>query len=223
MVRRVLSALVPGLLLFVPLFLGAGHVGWPLAWAFVGLFVAGSLATGLWLRRADPALLAERTKSPFRSGQRPRDRAIMAVLFAGFPVWLACLGLDARFGWSHVPRWVPALGAALIAASFIGWVFVLRANSFASNAILIQAERGHTVISTGPYAVVRHPMYSVALGFLAGVPLMLGSSWGLLALAVFVPLLAARTLGEERVLLEGLPGYRAYSAKVRYRLLPGVW
>jgi len=79
------------------------------------------------------------------------------------------------------------------------------------------------VASTGPYAVVRHPMYACALLFFIGTPLLLGSLWGLLGLVVFVPLLAARALGEEAVLLEGLPGYRDYAAKVRFRLLPGVW
>ncbi len=223
MVRRLIAAVFTGLLLFVPLFLGAGRVDWPLAWVFVGLFIACSLATGIWLRQTDPGLLAERTKSPLRSDQRPRDRAIIAVMFAGFPVWLGCIGLDARFGWSHVPGWAPALGAALIVTAFIGWVFVLRANSYASNAILIQAERGQTVISTGPYAVVRHPMYSFGVVFLLGVPLLLGSVWCLLGLVLFVSLLAARTLGEEAILLAGLPGYRSYAAKIRYRFLPGVW
>ncbi len=101
---------------------------------------------------------------------------------------------------------------------------MLRANSFAATTVRVQAERGQTVISTGPYAVVRHPMYGYALLLFGGAPLLLGSLWGLAAaLAVLLPLLAVRLLGEEAVLRDGLPGYRDYAARVRYRLVPGVW
>jgi protein-S-isoprenylcysteine O-methyltransferase Ste14 len=89
--------------------------------------------------------------------------------------------------------------------------------------VRLQKERGQTVISTGPYAVVRHPMYAYAVLLMIGAPLLLGSLWGLMGLVLFIPLLAARTLGEEVMLMEGLPGYREYAAKVRFRLLPGVW
>jgi protein-S-isoprenylcysteine O-methyltransferase Ste14 len=100
---------------------------------------------------------------------------------------------------------------------------VLRANSFAATTIRLQAERGQTVITTGPYAVMRHPMYGYAILFMIGVPLLLGSLWGLAGLALFLPLLAARTLGEERLLRTGLAGYEDYMKKVRFRLVPGIW
>jgi protein-S-isoprenylcysteine O-methyltransferase Ste14 len=107
--------------------------------------------------------------------------------------------------------------------AFYGWIGVLRANSFAAVTVRLQKERGQTVISTGPYAVVRHPMYSYAVLLMIGAPLLLGSLWGLLGVVVLLPLLAARALGEEVMLMDGLPGYREYAAKVRFRLLPGVW
>lgn len=218
-VQSVLGFLLLGLLLFP----AAGTVAWPGAWAFLLLFSAGGLATGLWLRRTDPGLLAERMASPLRADQRPWDRAVMAAILLACAAWLVTVGLDRRFGWSHAPFWTQALGAALITASFGGFALVLSVNSFAAITVRVQGERGQTVISTGPYAVVRHPMYAFALFLMTGVPLLLGSLWGLAGLVLFLPLLAARAAGEEAVLMAGLPGYAAYAAKVRFRLLPGLW
>lgn len=218
--RSALSFAAVGLLLFLP----AGTLDWPQAWSFLVLFTVCSLATGFWLQRVDPALLAARMESPFAAEQKLRDRAVMVAILAGFAVWLAFMGLDARrFGWSHTPVWAQVLGAAAIVAAFYGWTGVLRANRFAATTIRVQRERNQTVISSGPYAVVRHPMYAYAVLLMIGTPLLLGSLWSLLGLAVLVPLLIARTLGEEAMLMDGLPGYRAYASKVRFRLFPGVW
>jgi protein-S-isoprenylcysteine O-methyltransferase Ste14 len=213
-------AVVLGLLLFLP----AGTPAWPQGWIFLALFCGCSLATGEWLRKADPALFTERLKSPMSADQTPRDRAVMASLMLSLAAWIAVMALDARrFGWSAAPPWAEALGALLILLAFWGWVTVLRANSFAATRVRLQPERGQTVISTGPYGVVRHPMYAYSLLLMIGTPLLLGSLWGLLGLVLFVPLLAARLQGEEAMLREGLPGYRDYAGKVRYRLVPGVW
>jgi len=112
----------------------------------------------------------------------------------------------------------------MVVAAFYGWFTVLRANRFAAANVRVQPERGQTVISTGPYAVVRHPMYAYAVLFVVGTAVFLGSLWGLLlGLIVLVPLFGLRAVGEEAVLLDGLAGYRDYTAKVRYRLIPGVW
>lgn len=224
MVKAVAQNLAFTVLLGIMLFLPAGTLAWPQGWIFLALFVGCSQATGLWLRKADPALLAERMKSPFSADQRPRDRVVIVAIMICLSAWLVFMPLDARrFGWSHTPLWAQVLGAALIAGAFWGWVGVLRANSFASVKVRVQQERGQTVISTGPYAVVRHPMYAYVLLLLIGAPLLLGSLWGLLGVGFVVPLLAARALGEEAVLMAGLPGYREYAGKVRFRLLPGVW
>jgi protein-S-isoprenylcysteine O-methyltransferase Ste14 len=209
-----------GLLLFLP----AGTLAWLQAWLFLALFDGCMLVFGWWLKKTDPDLLAERMKSPISAGQKPRDRVVMGAIGVSMGAWLVFMAFDARrFGWSHVPPWAQLLGAALIVASFYAWAGVLRANRFAVTSIRLQPERGQTVISSGPYAIVRHPMYADALLLLVGVPLLLGSLWGLAGLVLFVPLMAARTLGEEAMLLDGLPGYRDYATKVRYRLLPGLW
>jgi protein-S-isoprenylcysteine O-methyltransferase Ste14 len=209
-----------GLLLFIP----AGTLAWPQAWVFLALFDGCTVVFGLWLRKIDPALVAERMKSPIRADQKPRDRAVMGAILLGFGAWLVFIALDARrFGWSHVPLWAQIVGAALIVAAFYAWTGVMWANSFASTAIRLQPERGQTVISTGPYAVVRHPMYAYALFLMIGAPLLLGSLWGLMGVVLLMPLLVVRILGEEAMLMNGLPGYREYAARVRFRLLPRVW
>ena len=202
--------IVLGLLLFLP----AGTQAWPQA----------------WVGRDSPActayadLLAARMKSPVSADQKPRDRAVMGAILVVFCAWLVFMAVDARrFGWSHTPLWAQTLGAALILGAFYGWVGVLKANSFAAVTVRLQEERGQTVISTGPYAVVRHPMYAYAVLLMVGAPLLLGSLWGLLGVVLFIPLLALRVRGEEAMLMDGLLGYREYTAKVRYRLLPGVW
>jgi protein-S-isoprenylcysteine O-methyltransferase Ste14 len=134
------------------------------------------------------------------------------------------MALDAvRYCWTRMPLWAEAAGAVLIVVAFWGWVGVLRANSFASSRVRLQPERNQTVISSGPYGVVRHPMYAYALLFLVGMPLLLGSKWGLAWLLLFVPLLAARIVAEEAILEAGLAGYRDYKQKVQFRLMPGVW
>ena len=219
-VQNVAFIVVLGLLLFFP----AGTLAWPQAWIFLMLFVGCSQAIGLWLLRTDPELLAERMKSPLSADQRPRDRAVMAAIGLFLCAWLVFMALDAcRFAWSHTPPWIQAIGAALIVGAFWGWVGVLRANRFAAVTIRLQEERGQTVISAGPYAVVRHPMYAYVILLLIGTPLLLGSLWGLLGVILAMPLMAARALGEEALLMDGLPGYREYAARVRFRLVPGVW
>jgi protein-S-isoprenylcysteine O-methyltransferase Ste14 len=221
LVVQSITGLIAGALL---LFLPAGTLAWPQGWAFLLLFFAGSEWTGLWLISHDPALLAERLKSPVTANQKPRDRAVMAVIFVAFVGWIAFMALDARrFGWSRTPLWAEVLGAALMAGASWGWFLVLRVNSFAATTIRLQPDRGQTVISTGPYAVVRHPMYAFTILFFVGAPLLLGSLWGLLGLVVFMPLMAARALGEEAMLLEGLAGYADYRRRVRFRLVPGLW
>jgi protein-S-isoprenylcysteine O-methyltransferase Ste14 len=224
MMKVVFQTLTLNVVLCLLLFLPAGTLAWPQAWIFLAIFNVCSQATGVWLLKTDPALLAERMKSPLSADQRPRDRVVILGINVFFIVWLVFMGLDARrFGWSHTPAWAQVIGALLIVGAFYGWVGVLRANSFASVTVRVQRERGQTVISTGPYAVVRHPMYAYVVLLLIGTPLLLGSLWGLLGLFVAMPLVAVRALGEEDLLMDGLPGYREYAAKVRFRLLPGVW
>jgi protein-S-isoprenylcysteine O-methyltransferase Ste14 len=219
-VQSITGAAISALLVFAP----AGRLAWPQGWAFLILFFLGSELPGLWLLRHDRGLLEERMRSPLEADQTPRDRAVVIAILIAFAGWIVLMALDAgRFGWSSTPAWAQALGAALMIAAFWGWFAVLRANSFAVTTIRLQAERGQIVVATGPYAIVRHPLYASTLLFMLGAPLLLGSLWGLAGLAVFIPLLGARAIGEEALLLHGLPGYADYARKVRFRLLPGIW
>jgi protein-S-isoprenylcysteine O-methyltransferase Ste14 len=219
-VRRCLATLFLAAVLFVP----AGTLGWPQAWAFLVLLGGGTVATGVWLRATNPALLAEREKSALGRNQAPRDRTIMVAISATMLAWLCFMPLDARrFHWSHVPLPANLAGALLILGAFAGWIDVFRVNPFAIPAIRLQPERGQNVITIGPYAVVRHPAYAYALFFLAGTPLLLGSFFGLAFVPLFIALLAARITGEETLLRQGLPGYDTYRTQVRSRLIPGLW
>jgi protein-S-isoprenylcysteine O-methyltransferase Ste14 len=206
-------------LLFVP----AGTLHWPGAWVFLGFMVASGLGFGLWLARRDPALLAERMRSPIRADQPAADKKFLLVFFVAYLFWFIAMGLDERWHLSHMSIAWQALGLVLLifSSAFIMWVF--RENSFAAAVVRVQSERGHHVISSGPYAFVRHPMYSAAVWFMVGIPLLLGSWWGTAISPVFAVLFAIRTRIEERALTAGLPDYADYAARVRYRLVPGLW
>jgi len=224
MVRRVIVQTVVwygvmGLLLFVP----SGTLQWPGAWAFLAEMIGLSALTGALLARHDPGLLAERLGSPVQKGQPTADKFLLIAIFLSLAGWLVFMGLDRRFGWSDVPVWVQILGALGVALCLWIGYRVMRENSFAAPVVKIQKERGQRVIDTGPYSYVRHPLYAGALFFFVGVPLLLGSWWGLAPTPAFVLLLAARILLEEKTLRAGLEGYDAYIARVRYRLVPRIW
>jgi protein-S-isoprenylcysteine O-methyltransferase Ste14 len=204
------------------LFASAGTLHWPGAWAFLATSAILGPACGLWLAKTDPALLAERMRLTARE-QLAADKKFMLVFAVSAFVWLVAMGLDRRMQASAVPLALQALGLAmyLLSTGFIMWVF--RVNSFAVPVIKVQAARHHQVISSGPYAWVRHPMYSGIMLFFFGVPLLVGSWWGLLIAPLFAVLFVVRAGIEERALVAGLPGYADYAARVRYRLVPGVW
>jgi protein-S-isoprenylcysteine O-methyltransferase Ste14 len=206
------------------LFVPAGTVAWPAGWVFVGELVVPSALIGAWLARHDPALLAERMSGLFRPGQSRADKALMAVFLALTFAWLVAIALDAvRFRLSHVPGWLQIGGAIAVALCFYLVFLTFRANSYAAAAVRVQAERGHRVVTDGPYALVRHPMYAGALLYFLGTPLLLGSWYGLAFAPLFIALLGARAVMEERLLTRALEGYPAYAARVRYRLVPFVW
>ena len=205
------------------LFACAGTMHWPSAWVFLATCALLGPLCGWWLYRVDPALLAERLRPVLQRDQPAADKAFMIVFVIAMLAWLAAMGLDRRTQFSDMPVALQALGLMLFVLStlFILWVF--RENSFAAPVVKLQADRAQRVVSTGPYAHVRHPMYSGMILFFAGVPLLLGSWWGLVMAPVIVVLFAVRIGIEERTLREGLPGYSDYMTRVRYRLLPGVW
>jgi protein-S-isoprenylcysteine O-methyltransferase Ste14 len=216
---RSLAALAAAMALL--LFVSAGTLRYWYAWVYLALFFGLSGAITLDLIRRDPALLERRMKAGPTAESRPLQRIIMLGASLGFVSLLVVPALDFRFHWSAVPVAAVVLGDTLFVVGFglIGRVY--RENTFTSATIEIA--EGQRVIATGPYAIVRHPMYASALLYLLGTPIALGSYWGLLALAFMVPFLVWRLLDEERVLARDLSGYTDYQARVRYRLVPFLW
>jgi protein-S-isoprenylcysteine O-methyltransferase Ste14 len=205
------------------LFIAAGTWQWPAAWVFLGTIALLGLGSGAWLAKTDPALLAERMRPMMQDEQPLADKKFMLVFGFAALTWFIAIGLDQRFQASNVPVPLQALGLVMLVASTGYIMWVMHENSFAAPVVKVQRERGHRVIDTGPYAQVRHPMYSGTVLFFVGTPLLLGSWWGVVLAPVFVVLFAIRAGIEERALLAGLPGYADYTARVRYRLVPGIW
>ena len=197
------------------LFLGAGTVFWPAGWAYLGLFFGADAALGLWLLRHDPELLEERMRGFGKSGEPTWDKVFFVVLQGFFLAWLVLMPLDAvRYHWSEMPGWLQVAGAILLLVSFYFFFLTFRENPYLSPVVRVQSERGQTVISTGPYHYVRHPMYAAAIIYMAGTALMLGSWYGLLMGLIFVAGIAFRAVREESVLRAELPGYEEYMAQV---------
>jgi protein-S-isoprenylcysteine O-methyltransferase Ste14 len=213
-------------LIYPALTLGlAGDWLWVEGWLWAGSLVAVIYISCIYLSIKDPALLKERLQMPGSKNQKSWDKILITIFFIGFLVWLVVMPLDAkRFGWSpEFPLWLKIIGGI---ATLIAWVLtflVLRENTFASSLVRIQAERKQKVISTGPYSIVRHPMYAGGLLWLFGTPLLLGSLYGLLIAFLLLGWLVIRTLKEEQMLKEELEGYESYTQKVKYRFIPKVW
>jgi len=204
------------------LFGTAGTMQWPSAWVFLIASAILGPACGLWLGRTDPALLAERMRLWARN-QPAADKFFMIAFVAAIVIWYAVMGRERGAYVPDMPLALQALGFAMYLASiaFIMWVF--RVNSFAAPVVKVQTERQHHVVSTGPYAYIRHPMYAGMMIYFVGLPILLGSWRGLAMAPLFLLLMGIRTRIEERTLLANLPGYADYTARIRYRLIPGIW
>ena len=212
-----LLAAVMGLLLFVP----AGTAHYWQGWVYLALFVGASALTTLYLLKRDRALLERRMRGGPTAEKRPMQRFIMICTSIGFIALLVVPGLDRRFGWSEVPLALVVVGDALVAIGFSLIFVVYRENTFTSATI--EVAENQRVVSTGPYAIVRHPMYASASLYLLGTPLALGSYWGLVPIAAMLPFLIWRLFDEEAFLVKNLPGYAEYRARVRHRLIPFIW
>jgi len=207
------------LLLLAP----AGTLRWPQAWVFLATIAALGIGCGLYLAKTDPALLRERMRAPVQDEQPAADKAFVAAFGFAALIWFLLMGLERRAGRTGMPLPVEAAGWVLILLSTLVIMAAMRANSFAAPVIKLQDERHHQVADRGPYAWVRHPMYSGVTLYFVGMPLLLGSKWGLAMVPLLIALFAIRTEIEERALRRGLPGYTDYAARVRYRLVPGLW
>jgi protein-S-isoprenylcysteine O-methyltransferase Ste14 len=203
------------------LFVLAGTLRYWQAWTFLAVYFGASIAITIYLVEKDPALLARRMSGGPFAEKEPVQRIIMSIASIGFIALIVVPALDHRFGWSHVPVAGVLLGNLLMLLGWLGIYFVFRENSFA--AATIQSSADQRVISTGPYAWVRHPMYATAFVMLLGISPALGSWWGLLVAFAILPALIWRLMDEERFLVQTLAGYREYQSRVRDRLLPFVW
>ena len=208
-------------ILALSLFLPAWTLRWWQAWLFLGVFTSCVLAITVYLMGTDPALLERRMRVGPIAEKRARQKVVQSFASLAFLALFIVPSLDHRFGWSCAPVLVVAVGDLLVALGLLAVFLVFKANSFTSATIEVAHQQ--RVVSTGPYAFVRHPMYAGALVMLLGVPLSLGSWWGLLALVPMTLTIVWRLLDEERVLAASLEGYAEYRAKVRYRLVPGLW
>ncbi len=213
----VLMAGVPvvlGIIFFVP----AGTVRYWQAWAFMAVLFVPMLSFLLYYLRRDPQTLERRLRT--KETERPQ-KIVMALAYPAFLAAYLLPGFDRRFGWTSVP---PALSVAadiVVLAGYGLFVLVMRENSYASR--VIEVDEHQRVISTGPYAIVRHPMYLANILIYLASPLALGSFWALIPALVTPALMVVRILNEEKVLREKLPGYQEYLSRVRYRLIPKIW
>jgi protein-S-isoprenylcysteine O-methyltransferase Ste14 len=203
------------------LFIAAGTLHYWQAWTFLAVYFAASLALTLYLVARNPKLLERRMRGGPTAEKEPVQKIIMSIASLGFIGLLIVPALDHRFRWSHMTPQMALAGEGLVAIGWLAVFFVFRENSF--SAATIELAPDHQVISTGPYARVRHPMYAGSLFMLAGIPIALGSWWGLVALVAILPALIWRLLDEERLLARNLPDYAEYQHKVRYRLIPRIW
>lgn len=208
--------LVFGVLLFLP----AG-IAWRRGWLFLLVFFALVILSAAYLWRANPDIFVARSK--VHQGTKSWDKVLVVLILASFLAIFAIAGLDARYGWSAVLVWHMVLGYLLLALGFALSTWVYAVNKFAEPSVRIQPERGQTVVDAGPYAVVRHPLYAVTPFLFGGMALALGSLWALVPAAIGMLVIVTRTVLEDRTLQRELAGYTQYAARVRYRLIPGIW
>ncbi len=204
-------------LLFIP----AWTLDYWQAWTFLAVYFAASIAITLYLMKKDLKLLERRMSGGPAAEKRTTQKIIMSFTSLGFIGLFVISAFDHRFAWSHMPPYVALVGDVLVALGWLAIFFVFKENTFSS--AIIELAPDQKVISTGPYALVRHPMYAGGLVMFLGIPIALGSWWGLLVMMAVMPALVWRLFDEEKFLARNLPGYVEYEKKVRYRLIPQIW
>lgn len=215
--RYTIAISLLGLLLFG----AAGRWDLPMFWAYLLVFFVVGIVGLLAVGSRDPSVLQER----FRPAARGKDRVTRPLAAVGMISALLIAALDAgRFHWSpRIPVAIQAVALVLVGAAFGIWMWAMRVNRFFSSEVRIQRDRGHRVITDGPYRLVRHPGYAVLLVLLLCTPIAFGSLWALAAMVPLTGVIVWRTRLEDRLLLAELEGYAAYAQKVRFRLVPGLW
>ena len=213
-VKFTCGLLLVGLLIFLP----AGTLGYPCGWLFMGLLFGPMLIAGLVMLFKSPDFLKKRLDAKEKQGTQKGVVALSGVMFiAGFVV----AGLDYRFGWSVMPTWVTIAASVLFLASYALYAEVMRENAYLSRTIKV--EEGQTVVDTGLYGIVRHPMYAVTILLFMVMPIVLGSWCALIPFAFYPAIIIVRLKDEETLLSKELPGYEAYKQKVKYRIIPFIW
>jgi protein-S-isoprenylcysteine O-methyltransferase Ste14 len=221
-IRFIIREIMGVVILGVILFWSAGTMNWPMAWALIAIVFAWTMGTLLVAVQRHPQLLAERT-GPGK-GAKSTDAAIMGVVGLMTIGRNVLAGLDLRYGWSQViPLGVQVVMLVLAALGYALVIWATASNPFFSQIVRIQKERGHHVATGGPYRYVRHPGYVGSIVHELSAPILLGSLWALIPGVVILLLFIIRTALEDRTLLEELNGYKEYSNKVRFRLIPGIW
>jgi len=219
--RLALRAIIRFAIVVTVLFGCAGRLDWFRGWFLMALTIVTIAFTLPVLRRENPRII--RTRLQKTEGAKPFDKVIYVILMSAILGCLAVAGLDAHFGWSSLAFDWTYLGVFLFVAGYVPIGLAMAANPFIESTLRIQEERGHVTVTSGPYRVVRHPMYAGLLLGIAGWPLLLGSTWSYLPFAAVAVTLILRTVLEDRILRRELAGYEDYTMHTRYRLLPGIW
>ena len=213
----VIGLVALGLIVFYP----AGTFDYWEGWVFIAVFTAGTILPSIYLARTDPAALQRRMHGGPLAEARTVQKFIIIGAFAGLFAMIAFSAYDHRVGWSSVPPWLCVIGDVLIVVGLVGGMLVVVQNSYAAATVTVEADQ--RLASRGLYKLVRHPMYAANLILMVGMPLALGSYWGILFLIPSVLVLVFRILDEEKLLSQELGGYREYKQRVQYRLVPYVW
>ena len=214
LIKFACGLLLVGLLIFLP----AGTLAYPYGWLFIGLLFVPMLIAGFVMLYKSPDLLKKRLDGKEKQGKQKGVVALSGLMFvAGFAV----AGLDFRFGWSNMPTWVVITASVLFLIAYALYAEVMRENAYLSRTVKV--EEGQTVVDTGLYGIVRHPMYAVTILLFMMIPLMLGSWYALIAFAFYPAIIIVRLKDEEKLLAKELPGYTEYQQKVKYRIVPFIW
>jgi len=214
LIKFTAGLILVGLLLFLP----AWTIRYPGAWLFIGLLFIPMFIMGVVMLIKAPKLLEKRLTN---KEKEKTQKSVIALSGLIFPVGFVLSALDFRFSWSEVPTWLVVLASALFLIGYIMYAEVMRENAYLSRTVEVQKDQ--KVISTGLYGVVRHPMYLATLFMFLPLPLILGSLWGLIPFGIYPIIIVIRIINEEKILTEGLSGYKEYKNKVKYRILPFIW
>ena len=217
LVFGLVELVVFGSMLFFP----AGTFDYWQAWVFLAVVVLAAWIPTIYLQRKNPAVLERRMRGGPAAETRTAQKVVIAGLYLSLAAMVVVSVLDHRFGWSPVPTAICLVGDVLVAVGLGVVVLVIIQNSYA--AATVQVEAGQKVVCTGLYGLVRHPMYTGNVIMMVGIPLALGSYWGVVFVVPGLIVLASRIRDEEKLLQEELNGYREYTQKVRYRLMPCMW